>query len=459
MVDRESGATGLVDERKMKASAESSAAVDLLIHNAMVLTVNDRDEIFCPGAVALRGDRIVWVGPEESWSSRVEPRERLDVRGGLVMPGLINAHTHAAMTCFRGLADDLPLSVWLDKHIFPAEKKIDAGLVYWGTLLACAEMILGGTATFCDMYLFEGEVAKAAHQVGMRALVGEVLYDFPSPNYGPPEQGLAYTRDLIRTWAGDPLISVAIEPHAVHTCSPELLRACNEIAVQHEVPMIIHLSESEDEVRQVRERYGSTPVGHLEKLDLLGPHLIADHCVVLSEEDKGLIAERGVRVAHNPESNMKLANGVAPVPDLLALGVPVGLGTDGCASNNNLDIFAEMDTVAKLHKVNRLDPTVMDARTVVRMATRGSARVLGLESQVGSLEPGKKADLICLDLNRPHLTPLYNVYSHLVYTASAADVTLSVINGRVVMRDREILTLDVERVMAEVRGIAKTIRP
>jgi 5-methylthioadenosine/S-adenosylhomocysteine deaminase len=443
----------------VKVEAESRAPVDLLIHNAMVLTVNDRDEIFCPGAAAVRGDSIVWVGPEGSWPFGVEPRERVDARGGLVMPGLINAHTHAAMTCFRGLADDLPLIVWLNEHIFPAEKKINARLVHWGTLLACAEMILGGTTTFCDMYLFEAEVAKAAREAGMRAVVGEVLYDFPSPNYGPPEQGLAYMRDLIRTWAGDPLISAAIEPHAIYTCSPELLRACNDIAVQHGVPMIIHLSESEDEVRQVRERYGSTPVGHLERLGLLSPHLIADHCVVLSAEDKGLIAERGVRVAHNPESNMKLANGVAPVPDLLALGVPVGLGTDGCASNNNLDMFGEMDTVAKLHKVHRLDPTIMDARTVVRMATRGSARVLGLENQVGSLEPGKKADLICLDLNRPHLTPLYNIYSHLVYAASAADVTLSVINGRVVMRDRKVLTLDVERIMAEMRRIAGTIRP
>jgi 5-methylthioadenosine/S-adenosylhomocysteine deaminase len=444
---------------EMSVPAESRIPVDLLIHNGLVLTLNDRDEIFHPGAVAIQGDRIVWVGPDDAWPSRTEPRERLDVKGGLVMPGLINAHTHAAMTLFRGLADDLPLIVWLTEHIFPAEKKIKAELVHWGTLLACAEMIQGGTTTFCDMYLFEAEVAKAAHEAGMRALVGEVLYDFPSPNYGPPEQGLAYTGELIRTWEGNQLISVAIEPHGVYTCSPELLRACSEIAVQFDVPMITHLSESEDEVRQVKERYGSTPVGHLEKLGLLAPHLIADHCVVLAEEDKRLLAERRVRVAHNPESNMKLANGVAPVPDLLALGIPVGLGTDGCASNNNLDMFAEMDTVAKLHKVRRLDPTVMDARTVVHLATRGSARVLGLEKQVGALEPGKKADLISLDLNQPHLTPMYNVYSHLVYAASAADVTLSVINGRVVMRDRELLSMDVGRVMAEVRKIAKKIRP
>jgi 5-methylthioadenosine/S-adenosylhomocysteine deaminase len=446
-------------DSKMSVPAESGIPADLLIHNGLVLTLNDRDEIFRPGAVAIRGDRIVWVGPDGSWPSRTEPRQRLDVKGGLVMPGLINAHTHAAMTCFRGLADDLPLIVWLTEHIFPAEKKINAELVRWGTLLACAEMILGGTTTFCDMYLFEAEVAKAAHEAGMRALVGEVLYDFPSPNYGPPEQGLAYTRDLIRTWEGNPLISVAIEPHGVYTCSPELLRACREIAVQFNVPMITHLSESEDEVRQVQERHGATPVGHLEKLGLLEPHLIADHCVVLTEEDKHLLAERRVRVAHNPESNMKLANGVAPVPDLLALGIPVGLGTDGCASNNNLDMFAEMDTVAKLHKVRRLDPTVMDAKTVVHLATRGSARVLGLEKRVGTLEPGKKADLISLDLNQPHLTPMYNVCSHLVYAASAADVTLSVIDGRVVMRDRELRTMDVGRVMAEVRKIAKKIRP
>jgi len=446
-------------EIEMSVPAESRIPADLLIHNGLVLTLNDRGETFHPGAVAIRGESIVWVGPEESWSSRTDPRERLDAKGGLVMPGLINAHTHAAMTCFRGLADDLPLTAWLTEHIFPAEKKINAELVHWGTLLACAEMILGGTTTFCDMYLFEAEVAKAAREAGMRALVGEVLYDFPSPNYGPPEQGLAYTRDLIQTWQGDPLLSVAIEPHGVYTCSPELLRACREIAVKYNVPMITHLSESEDEVRQVKERYGSTPVGHLEQLGLLGPHLIADHCVVLTEEDKRLLAERRVRVAHNPESNMKLANGVAPVPDLLALGVPVGLGTDGCASNNNLDMFAEMDMVAKLHKVRRLDPTVMDARTVVHLATKGSARVLGLEKQAATLEPGKKADLISLDLNQPHLTPMYNVYSHLVYAASAADVTLTVINGRVAMRDRQVLTLDVERVMAEVRRIAKKIRP
>lgn len=442
----------------MDQGTEIKTPVDLLIHNAKVLTLNDSDEIFDPGVVAITNDEIVWVGPETSWPDQFEPWERLDMAGGLIMPGLINAHTHAAMTCFRGLADDLPLSVWLNEHIFPAERKINGELVYKGTLLACAEMILGGITTFCDMYLFEDQVARAAHEASMRALVGEVLYDFPSPNYGPPEQGLAFTRDLIQTWQVDPLISVAVEPHAVYTCSPDLLYACRDIAEDFRVPMIIHLSESQDEVNQVKERYGLTPVDHLEKLELLSPQLIADHCVVLTEEEMDILAERGVRVVHNNESNMKLANGVAPVAKLLERGVVVGLGTDGCASNNNLDMLAEMDSVAKLHKVYRMDPTIMDAKTVVRLATRGGARVLGLDEQIGSLEPGKKADLIGLDLDKPHLTPLYNIYSHVVYAASAADVTLNIINGRVVMRDGELLTLDVEKVMAEVRAIAKKIK-
>ncbi|MGD8530842.1 MAG: amidohydrolase [Syntrophobacterales bacterium] len=440
-------------------TTQRKTPVDLLIHNAMVMTLNDAADIFHPGAVAIRDDEIVWVGPEDSWAEQFEPREKLNMAGGLVMPGLINAHTHAAMTCFRGLADDLPLSVWLNEHIFPAEKKISGELVYKGTLLACAEMILGGITTFCDMYLFEDQVARAAHEARMRALVGEVLYDFPSPNYGPPEKGLAFTRDLIQAWQGDPLISVAVEPHAVYTCSPELLYACRDISEDFRVPMIIHLSESQDEVNQVKERYGLSPVDHLKQLELLSPQLIADHCVVLTEEEMDVLAESGVRVVHNNESNMKLANGVAPVAKLLERSVPVGLGTDGCASNNNLDMLAEMDSVAKLHKVYRMDPTIMDAKTVVRLATRGGARVLGLEEQIGSLEPGKKADIIGLDLNKPHLTPLYNIYSHLVYAASAADVTLNIINGEVVMRNRELLTLDVERVMAEVRAIAKQIKP
>jgi 5-methylthioadenosine/S-adenosylhomocysteine deaminase len=327
----------------------------------------------------------------------------IDSRGCLILPGLVNAHTHAAMTCYRGMADDLPLMEWLTKYIFPAEGKSDGDQVYWSALLACAEMIRSGTTTFCDMYLFENRVAEAAREAGLRAVVGEVLYDFPSPHYGPLANGFDFTESLIHRFQGDPLITVAVEPHALYTCSPDLLKKADELSRRYSVPLITHLSETRSEIEEVHRKYNRRPVDHLESLGLLSPNLIACHCVWLEKEEIDLLAKRGVKVVHNPESNMKLASGVAPVPDLLARNVPVGLGTDGCASNNNLDLFQEMDSAAKLHKVHRLDPTVMPANVVLEMATLGGARVLGMEESIGSLEVGKKADVIVLELNRPHL--------------------------------------------------------
>jgi 5-methylthioadenosine/S-adenosylhomocysteine deaminase len=375
------------------------------------------------------------------------------------MPGLVNSHTHAAMTLFRGLADDLPLMEWLHRHIFPAEAKLTEEWVYWGSLLACAEMILSGTTTFCDMYLFEHKVAQAAGTAGMRAVVGEVLYDFPSPHYGPIENGLRFTESLIEAHAADPLVHVAVEPHSLYTCSPDLLLRCHELSRRHGVPLVVHLSENESEVKQVVERHGVRPVEHLERLGILGPHLVADHCVALDERDMELLAARGVHVVHNPESNMKLASGVAPVPRLLDLGVNVALGTDGCASNNDLDLFAEMDTCAKLHKVATLDPTALPAHAVLQMATRNGARALGQESRIGALAPGMLADVIVLDFDQPHLTPLFRPVSHLVYAARGADVRHSIIHGRLVMENRVILSMDVNEVMERVRSIARIIRP
>ena len=437
----------------------SEEPVDLFIKNGLVVTMDDRLNIYQPGALAIGGDSIIGVGREEDLAPlALKAKEVLDAGGGAVLPGLINTHTHAAMTLLRGLADDLPLMDWLENHIFPAERRMTGEWVYWGTLLACAEMILSGTTTFCDMYLFEAEVARAAQEAGMRALVGEVLYDFPSPNYGPLEKGLEYSRDLIRQYRGDPLISVAVEPHTPFTCAPELLLRAKSLADEFRVPLIIHLAETQTEEEQIRKRYGVSPTQHLARLGLLDEHLIAVHCVVLSEADQKSLAAAGVKVAHCPESNMKLASGVAPVVELLRRGVCVGLGTDGCASNNNLDLFQEMDSAAKLHKVHLLDPTVMDARTVFRMATRGGARVLGLESRVGSLEAGKKADIIILDLDQPHLTPLYNIYSHLVYAARGADVTRVIINGRTVMKDRQLLSLDLREILSRANRFAETLR-
>ena len=294
---------------------------------------------------------------------------------------------------------------WLHDHIFPAEARLTPEVVYQGTRLACAEMILSGTTTFCDMYLFEDAVAHAAKDAGVRAVVGEVLYDFPSPNYGPVEEGLKYTESLIRKWQDDPLITIAVEPHSAYLCSPDLLKKAKAIADRHGAPMVIHLSESEHEVAQLREKYGRTPAQHLAEIEFLSSKLIADHCVAMTQEDIALLKAFDVKVAHNPESNMKLASGIAPVPELLRHGITVGIGTDSCASNNNLDLFQEMDTVAKLHKAQTLDPTVMDAPTVVRMATIDGARVLGLEDQIGSLERGKRRTSSLLTSDNHTLCP------------------------------------------------------
>jgi 5-methylthioadenosine/S-adenosylhomocysteine deaminase len=430
--------------------------VDIIIKNGTILTMDRDNSIFKNGFLCIRGDTISHVGSNDQ--NRFKATKAIDAKDGLVLPGLVNGHTHAAMSLFRGLADDLPLMEWLNNYIFPVESKMDADFVFAGTLLACAEMIMSGTTTFCDMYLFEDEVAKAARKAEMRCLVGEVLYDFSSPNYGPIEEGLKYTESLIEKWKGDPFVSIAVEPHSLFTCSPDLLAAANDLAQTHKVPLIIHLAETLSEVAEIEKRYGKRPVEHLLSLGILGPGLITDHCVHLNEKDIQILAEYGVRVVHNPESNMKLASGIARIPEMLAQGVTVGLGTDGCASNNNLDLFTEMDMAAKLQKIRTMDPTVMDAVTVLRMATIQGATALGMGDITGSIEVGKKADIIIIDTDKPHMTPLYNPYSHLVYSARGNDVSHSIINGRLVMEDRELLTLDMAEIITRAREKASQVR-
>ncbi|HUV59987.1 MAG TPA: amidohydrolase [Desulfatiglandales bacterium] len=418
---------------------------DILVHNGTILTMDNQNNIIHNGMVAISGSTISYIGKGKK--DAIKAKKDLDTHGGLILPGLINSHTHAAMSLFRGLADDLPLMEWLHNYIFPVEGKMDADFVRVGTLLACAEMILSGTTTFCDMYLFEEEVAMAAKETGIRSVVGEVIYDFPSPNYGTLEKGFIYTEALIERWEKDPLINIAVEPHSLFTCGEELLRKANDLALKKGVPLILHLAETKEEVNEIEKRFRKRPVQHLKDLGLLGSHLIVNHCVHINKSEIELLAENNVCIVHNPESNMKLASGVAPVPDMIAKGITVGLGTDGCASNNNLDLFGEMDMAAKLHKVNNLDPTVMNAQTLVEMATIEGAKVLGLEKITGSLEVGKRADLIVIDTNKPHLVPMYNPYSHLVYAASGHDVTHSIIDGNIVMEDRRLLTLDVEDII------------
>lgn len=441
----------------MTKNDERIETADILVKNGTILPMDPQNTIIENGAVAISKGKIVSVGSTDQYNN-IKGDKTIDAKGGIIMPGLVNTHTHAAMTLFRGLADDLPLMDWLNHHIFPAEAKLDPEKVYRGTLLACAEMIRSGTTCFCDMYLFEDAVAEAAAKAGMRAVVGEVLYDFPSPNYGPIEKGFEYTLDLMAKWKDHPLVTIAVEPHSPYLCKPELLKEAAAIAEKNNAPLIIHISETQSEVQGIQKDYGMTPVCHLADIGVLSPNLLACHCVVLTREDMDLLRQFDVKVSHNPESNMKLASGVAPIPDILEKKICVGLGTDGCSSNNNLDLFLEMDMAAKLHKGVSLDPTVMDAMTVLKMATINGAKALGLDRIIGSLEPGKRADLIIIDTNKPHLTPMYNPVSHLVYSVLGSDVSTSIIDGITVMENGQLLTLDVEAVMDDAVTISASIR-
>ncbi len=431
--------------------------MDLLIKNGMVLTMNKKMEIIDQGFVLIKDDKITESGDLKDCSGLNVDRV-IDACGGIIMPGLINTHTHASMTLFRGLADDLPLMEWLEDHIFPAEAGLNKDKVYKGAMLACAEMILSGTTCFCDMYLFEDQVAQAAKDAGMRAVVGEVLYDFPSPNYGMLEKGFEYVENMIEKYMNDPLITPAVEPHSTYLCAPELLKRASDIANKNNIPLIIHVAETLNEQGQIKEKYNKTPVQFLNDLGVLSSNLVACHSVHLSDDDIKLYKKNNVKVAHCPESNMKLASGIAPVPEMLKNGICVGLGTDGCASNNDLDLFLEMDKTAKLHKVFSLDPEVINAKTTVKMATIDGARTLGLGDITGSIEPGKRADIIIVDTKKPHLVPMYNPYSHLVYSVTGSDVAASIINGQIVMENNKIFTMDVNKVMDDVRLIAVDIK-
>jgi 5-methylthioadenosine/S-adenosylhomocysteine deaminase len=434
--------------------------LDLAIEGGTLLTMSDSMEIIEDAFIGIRGEDIVLVGRKNSAEcSHLFAKETLDASGCLVMPGLINTHTHLPMVCFRGLADDLPLMEWLTNHIWPVEKKfVGRKMVYDGATLAVAEMILSGTTTFCDGYFYEDAVAEAARAAGIRAVVAQGFADFVMPDKAAADRMMKTAKDFVHRWREHaPMITPAYFCHAPYSCSPATLSRVKDEAREEDLLYLIHLLENKDEAEVIFKRHGRKPVDLLRHLGILDEKTIAVHCNWLSQEDIGVLAAAGVKVAHNPESSMKLAAGIAPVPELLRRGVCVGLGTDGCASNNDMDMIREMDTAAKVHKVAAADPTVMSARQVCRMATIEGARVLGLEKITGSIEEGKKADLILIDMHQPHLTPLYNAYSQLVYAARGADVKTSIINGRVVMRNRKPLTLDVQEAMKNVRCVAAAV--
>ena len=442
--------------------AQAAAAkehADLLVSGGTVITMDAQRRVLDDGAVAVRGDTVVAVGPRAELEARFAAARQIDARGKLVMPGLINGHQHAAMALFRGLADDLALNDWLHNYIFPAEaRNVTQDFVTWGTRLGVLEMLRGGTTTYADMYYFEDSVARATKEAGMRGVLGETIIDFPVPDNKTPSQALAYTEDYIKRWKSDGLITPAIAPHSIYTCSEKTLQDSAALARRYGVPLLTHVAEARFEGDQSRAKYGLSPVAYLENIGLLGPDMVAAHCVWVDAGDIVLLTSRGVGCVHNPSSNMKLASGVSPVVDMLAGGVRVGLGTDGAASNNDLDMFEEMDIAAKLQKIARMDPRALPAEQVVEMATIGGARALHMEKEIGSLEPGKKADLIIVATGAPHSTPLYNVYSQLVYALKASDVDAVVIAGRPVMENRRMLTLDEDAILAKAREYAKKIQ-
>jgi 5-methylthioadenosine/S-adenosylhomocysteine deaminase len=435
-------------------AADAAEPVDLLVRNATVVTVDAQHRVIADGAVAIAGGRILAVGPAVEVAARYQGREVLDAGGGIVLPGLINAHTHAPMVLFRGIADDLKLMDWLQKYIFPAEaKNVTAEFVKAGTRLAALEMIRSGTTTFVDMYYFEDQVAEAAKEAGLRTVAGETLIEFPAPDNKTVADALAYTERFLKRWAGDPLVVAAVAPHSTYLANPETLKAARALADEYTAPILIHLSESADEQSQVKERYKKTPTEHLRDLGVLRKGLLGAHGIWLSAGDRALLREAGAGVAHCPQSNMKISSGPAPVREMLAEGMRLGLGTDGAASNNDLDMFEEMLTAALLAKHVTGDPTVAPAPAVLEMATLGGARALGMENRLGSLQAGKRADLIVVDLSAPRLHPLYDAVSHLVYAAKGSDVRHVVIEGKVVLRDRRVTTLDEAAVLAEAERL------
>jgi 5-methylthioadenosine/S-adenosylhomocysteine deaminase len=432
---------------------------DLLVTGDFVLTCNKKHEVLQASGLAVAGDSILAVDKTSALTERIKAKEIIDASGCLIMPGLINLHTHAAMTCFRGMADDLPLHVWLNEYIFPAEASyITEDSVYWSTSLAVVEMIKSGTTTFCDGYFYENGAAKAVAASGIRAVLAQGVVDFPAPGVAEPSMNLSTAAAFVSEWQDKySRLVPGVFCHSPYTCSPETLTGAKEMCTERNVILQIHLAETQAELEETQQRYGKRPVDLLRTLGLLDANTLCHHAVKVNEEEIELLAESDVGVSHNPESNMKLASGVAPLPKMLAAGVKVGLGTDGCASNNNLDLLQEMDTAAKLHKVQQSDPALSSALQIATMATSGGAAALGMAEVVGSLEPGKKADIITIDLDQPHLTPMYEPCSHLVYSARGADVRDAIIDGRVVMLERRLLHIDEQEIMARVREIARRI--
>jgi len=437
----------------LNAQNAKKEKVGMLVAGGTVVTMNAERPIIEDGAVAVDGDAIVAVGSRANIEAKYAAAQTINAKGKLVLPGFINGHTHVPMTLLRGLRDDVTLDEWLRKYIFPAEaKNVTEEFVRWGTRLAAAEQIRGGVTTVADMYYFEDAIAEETKAAGMRGVLGETILDFPAPDNKSNAAMLEYTEKFLKRWQGDALIHAAVAPHSIYTCSQKTLQDSAALARKYSAPILIHVAEMKKELDDSRAQNGTTPVQYLERIGVLGPDIVAAHCIFVDETDRKILAQRQVGCVHNPSSNMMLASGVAPVMEERAAGVAVGLGTDGPAgSNNDLDLMEEMDLAAKLQKITKMDPRVLGAKSVVEMATIEGARALHMEKEIGSLEAGKKADLILIGLDAPNAVPMYDVYAQLAYALKGSDVETVIIGGRVVMRDKKLLTVDEPAVIAKAR--------
>ncbi len=437
-------------------------APDIIIEGGTVMTMAEGREPLQDTSIFITDGKITSIQKTDHKGLQTVHRQvkKIDARDSIIMPGLINAHTHTAMTLFRGFADDLPLREWLFEKIFPAEAKfLNPETVYWCSLLGCLEMIASGTTCCIDGYFFQDNTVRAVHESGMRGLIAQGVIDFPAPGIKDPKDNIKVAREFIERWLGySDLITPGMFCHSPLTCSEHTLKIAKEISQEFDVPLQIHLSETGEEVDEVIHKTGKRPVHYLEGLGLIDETLIAAHAVYLEDDELECLRKNRVKVVHLPESNMKLCSGTARISDMVKMGLTVGLGTDGCSSNNNLDLFCEMDTAAKLSKVMDNDPTSLDAGTVLRMVTSWGAAVMGLESEIGTLETGKKADIIVLDLNSPHLCPIYDPFSAIVYAANGADVKDVIVNGNILMKDRKFTLLDSDKIIREVRKISRNIR-
>ena len=417
--------------------------VDTLIVGGTIVTMNAKHDVINDGAIAIFRGQIIMIGTRKDVTSKWRAHQTINATGKVIIPGLINTHTHVPMTLFRGISDDLDLNDWLTKYIFPAEaKNVDEQFVRAGTRLGLAEMIRGGTTTYCDMYYFEDAIADETKKAGVRGVLGETIIDFPVADNKTNAEAMAYSEKFLKKWAGDPLIVPAMAPHAPYTVSTQHLKAIKALSDKLNAAVVIHVAETKKERDDIFKQYGATPMDYLAKIGFLSNRVIAAHTVWITDEEIDVMKRFGVGSAHNPQSNMKLASGVAPVPAMLAKDVAVGLGTDGAASNNDLNMWEEMDTAAKLHKLISNDPKTLPAEQAFEMATIRGARALHLDKITGSLEVGKRADIAIVDFDSLNQTPYFNIYSALVYSTKATDVRTVIINGRVVMLDRRLLTLN-----------------